>query len=197
MNLKRRNEIIDAAIELLAEGGLSNLSLKQIAAKVGFKDAAIYRHFESKEEILKAIIDRLEEGSLGVLSEVNALKNKTELEKIAFFFINRADFFSQHPQIAGIMFSNELFFINELYLARIFSLLKSHEILLVGLINEAQKKGQIRKDIEAEHIFLMIIGSLRLLISRWLSSKKSFELRQAAGRLWQSLEKVIRRKNYE
>ncbi|MFW6775606.1 TetR family transcriptional regulator [Nocardioides sp. CPCC 205120] len=52
-----RQSILDAALALSAEGGLSALSLRQVAKEVGIVPTAFYRHFSSIEELGLALVD--------------------------------------------------------------------------------------------------------------------------------------------
>jgi AcrR family transcriptional regulator len=54
---ERRTQIIDAARALFAAGGLEQVSMRNIARRVGITQAAIYQHFEDKEAILFAIAE--------------------------------------------------------------------------------------------------------------------------------------------
>ena len=54
-----REKILEAAIALFSERGFSAVSQREIAAAVGIKAASIYNHFQSKEAILEAIVERL------------------------------------------------------------------------------------------------------------------------------------------
>jgi len=55
--LNRRRKILDEATKLFYEQGYQKASLRDIAAKVGITQAAIYYHFKNKEEILFNIIE--------------------------------------------------------------------------------------------------------------------------------------------
>jgi len=57
-----RERILEAAIALFSERGFSTVSQREIAAAVGIKAASIYNHFQSKEAILEAIVERLSRG---------------------------------------------------------------------------------------------------------------------------------------
>jgi len=56
----RGEQIMSAAIRLLSEGGIAALTIKNLANSVGVTEPALYRHFDSKLDILVAILDRLE-----------------------------------------------------------------------------------------------------------------------------------------
>src|SRR5262245_60997191 len=50
-----RERILDAALDLFVRKGYGETSLREIAAALGFSKAALYYHFESKQEILLAL----------------------------------------------------------------------------------------------------------------------------------------------
>ncbi len=56
----RREQILDRASELITESGLARLTMKRIAARVGFTETAIYRHFPTKQSLLLGLMGRLE-----------------------------------------------------------------------------------------------------------------------------------------
>jgi AcrR family transcriptional regulator len=55
----RREEILDAATRLFAERGYAGASLADIAERVGIRKASLFYHFDTKEAIYAAVLDRL------------------------------------------------------------------------------------------------------------------------------------------
>ena len=55
INMDRKSEIIKATLELASENGLAAVSMNQIAEKLGISKPALYKHFESREEIIKTL----------------------------------------------------------------------------------------------------------------------------------------------
>jgi AcrR family transcriptional regulator len=53
-----QTRVLDAAIKLIAERGVSGTSLQMIADAMGVTKAAVYRQFKTKEEIVIAITER-------------------------------------------------------------------------------------------------------------------------------------------
>ena len=56
---ERKNEILDAAEELFAAKGYEKTSTGDILDRVGIARGTLYYHFKSKEDILDALIDRI------------------------------------------------------------------------------------------------------------------------------------------
>lgn len=49
-----REAILDAALKLLREEGIANLTSREIAARAGVSDASVYYHFGDREGLLRA-----------------------------------------------------------------------------------------------------------------------------------------------
>lgn len=57
--INRKEEIMEAALNLFSENGYEATSISQIADAVGIKKASLYFHFESKQDILDSIIQMI------------------------------------------------------------------------------------------------------------------------------------------
>lgn len=66
--MTRKEEIILVTLELAAANGLSNVSMSQIAEKMGMRKPSLYNHFHSKEEIIAAMYQYLRDKSKEQLS---------------------------------------------------------------------------------------------------------------------------------
>lgn len=60
----RQEELLDAAYELFAAEGFSGVSLRAIAAKAGVSHASLLRYFESKDDLLLALLSRWEDANV-------------------------------------------------------------------------------------------------------------------------------------
>ena len=52
----KQKQIVEAAIELISEKSIQGLTIKNLSQKIGLTEGAIYRHFESKLDILLTIL---------------------------------------------------------------------------------------------------------------------------------------------
>ena len=69
----RREEILDAAVELFQRNGYHATGMDAIGATAGVTGPAIYRHFKSKEDILETLLLEVSEGTL---AEVHRLTDE-------------------------------------------------------------------------------------------------------------------------
>jgi len=65
-----RERILDVALDLFIEQGFDGTSLRQIAEQLGVTKAALYYHFESKDDILLALHMRLHEFGKDALAKM-------------------------------------------------------------------------------------------------------------------------------
>jgi AcrR family transcriptional regulator len=56
---ERRREIVRVAIQLFSQRGFRGTTTKEIAQAAGVSEAIIFRHFATKEELYRAIIDQV------------------------------------------------------------------------------------------------------------------------------------------
>jgi AcrR family transcriptional regulator len=54
-----REAVVDAAIEVLDEGGIDGMNMRAVAERLGTGPASLYAHVSGKDELLALIIDRL------------------------------------------------------------------------------------------------------------------------------------------
>ena len=60
-NLINREIVADAAIGLIAESGVEALTFQSLAARLGVKHPALYRHVDGRSGLLRAVADRFME----------------------------------------------------------------------------------------------------------------------------------------
>ena len=54
-----KSKILDEALVMFAENGYNGTNLRDLAAKLGLSKSALYKHYESKEAIWNALLDRM------------------------------------------------------------------------------------------------------------------------------------------
>ncbi len=66
----RREKILDAAVLVLGERGIENLSLAQLAQALGFSTYALTYHFGAREDVLAAVAEHVETGLQAEFAEL-------------------------------------------------------------------------------------------------------------------------------
>ncbi|MEK6795235.1 MAG: TetR/AcrR family transcriptional regulator [Spirochaetota bacterium] len=185
---KRQKDIMNATLTVIAAEGVEHLTVRRIADRLSITDAALYKHFDGKTGILAAIVEEFRIDSLKALDA--AAKGVTPIDKVRLFFLDRADYFASHPEMVPVLFPESMVGGNRRLFKAVLSAMDDHKQALVVIIGEAQRKREIRIA-PPEHVFIMIMGTLRLLFTRWQYSGHGFDLAEEARALWASLVSLI------
>lgn len=187
---ERQTQIIGAALDIIAEMGIHNLTVKTLAARVNFTEGALYRHFKSKNDILAGIAELFRATSNQVLETI-VNSSLTGIGKIKTFVMERSRQFAEYPNLVQVMFSDEIFKGNVPLREKVHETMRDHHNMLSQAIQEGRECGAIRSDIPPQHLFTVIMGAQRLLVTRWKLSACAFNLNEEAAQLWTSLEKLL------
>lgn len=98
----RKNEIIEGSMRLFAQYGYHSTSLNDVASKIGVTKATLYYYFRSKDEIMKAILER----SMARMDKVLDLDKSTlsPQDKLRQFVQYHIVFGSDGAELAKITF---------------------------------------------------------------------------------------------
>jgi TetR/AcrR family transcriptional regulator len=162
-NLPRREQIVSAALELLATTPLEHLTTRHIAERVGVTQPALFRHFRSREALLLAVV---QQARLGLSSQVTQLLSvpAAALDRCDALAALLAQFVDSHPGLPRLLFADIAFDAPELRLA-VRQLVGMQQTLVAMLVVDAQKDGLARADIQADAaatLFVAMIQGLAL-----------------------------------
>jgi TetR/AcrR family tetracycline transcriptional repressor len=94
------NEIMEAALDLLDEGGVNAASVRGIAARVGVAPNAVYTYFPDKAAVVKAIVEHLlGQVDLAVFSD-RSVPWRQRIESLALELRERL---TAHPGAVNLM----------------------------------------------------------------------------------------------
>jgi AcrR family transcriptional regulator len=78
----RRQELIDAALQLFCDKGYDKTSVNDILHKVGVAKGTFYHYFKSKEELLDQLVQRLTDHAMSEINKVVENKKLNAIEKL-------------------------------------------------------------------------------------------------------------------
>src|SRR5258708_1321655 len=92
-----REDVIDAAAELVADRGYAGLNMRALAERCGVSTMTLYRHVRTKEDLMGALADRV----LGEL-ELPPPGARTWQDDVATVFTSLHDLLLAHPELVEI-----------------------------------------------------------------------------------------------
>ena len=101
---RHRQEILDAALELFSEKGFHNVSMHEIAQKAEFAVGTLYKFFENKEDLYKALVLRQADKFHSALTR--AIEEPVnEIEKLRNFVRAKGEVFSANVSVIRLYFA--------------------------------------------------------------------------------------------
>jgi AcrR family transcriptional regulator len=100
-----RRAILDAALELIAEAGMANLSLREVARKIGVTTGAPYHHFKDRGALLLEIA---KQGFEQLLQRLRAARESSEREELQAEAREYLQFAWENAARYSVMFSAEM-----------------------------------------------------------------------------------------
>ena len=102
-----RQALIDAALELIEERGVSALTLREVARQVGVTHAAPQRHFADRAALVAAVA---EQGFRGLAAHVAAVRGsaRTPAQRLRALGVAYVEYALAHPAHLRVMFSPEV-----------------------------------------------------------------------------------------
>jgi AcrR family transcriptional regulator len=168
-------EIIKATGNILTSSGVSGLTIKKLAAAMQFSESAIYRHFESKEEIIYALLDFLATNMNERLTASRSI-NENQKEQFVRLFQNQYSFFKQNPHFVVAVFSDGLMEESQRINEMIYKIMNVKIKHLKPLLIEGQQSGVFTKAISADDLTHIVMGTFRLQMYKWRMAEFQFDI---------------------
>ncbi len=191
----RREQIIQAALDVIASEGTRGLTTSALAKQVGMSEANLYRHYKNKDEILLNTVDKLGDGLLNNLEAVRNMKTANALLQLKTLFQKHLFYIEENKGIPRLLFSEEIHLGttagNDLIRAHFSKAIGTYMAGIESLIKEGQDQNRINKKIERGAIAATLIGLIQITTIKWSLSNFSFSLMETGMRLWKNYEACI------
>ena len=164
--LKRKEKVIISAIELLDERGIQGLTTKELAKREGITEPAIYKQFDSKQEIILAILDQFAKFDEVIMNTIIEQK-MTPKEGILYFAESYASYYQNYPQITTVMFSMDVFRYDEKANQKMAETMKKRQEFMTQLITRARQLCGIEMEISPEELAEMLLAVIWSTTLKW------------------------------
>ena len=185
----RQVQIVDAAMRIIASKGSRKFTAKLVGTEVGVTAGAIFRHFKTMDEIVEAIIKRIE----GILFEDFPPGVTDPIERLGIFFQNRVRAIVDNPPVSRLLLSDHLAQAGDRDQAkRLGEFKRRSNDFVLECLREAQEAGMLLGGVEPEEGTILVLGGIFALAhyrTRTLDKKK---VERVSARIWNILESLLR-----
>ena len=180
---ERREETVEAVIELASEHSPEGITTQAIATRIGVTHGALFRHFPDKSSIWKAVFNWL--GTrLGRVADTAIAAGGEPLEVLERLFHAQVAFVASHPGVPRILF-------HELQrpagsplngLAR--NIVGGYRERVRMLIARAKATGQLPTELDEVAAAILFVGTVQGLVVQSTLFSGTLDMRDAAKRVF-------------
>ena len=154
-----REALLATCLSLFAERGFARTSIDEIARAAGVTKGAMYWHFESKDHLFQAILDRIRSRWQEVVHQPVSARHDSR-ERLAQLFDSYAELFQESPEICLFLQQILLDQHHRRFSAQVAKVFSATARFVGGIIDEGKRAGTMRRDIQSRTTAHVILGML-------------------------------------
>ena len=187
---ERQQEIVEAVLDLIAKQGIQGVTMTRIADRVGITEAALYRHFRGKLEIVAATIDTAFDELHAMLTA--SAGGGTMCEMLKNVLTAHLRFIEKRPGMARILFSDEVHFNSPALRKKLSQRGEQVASLIAGLLHAGSAAGELQADLDVKSATVLYRGIIQAQVLLWAHAETKGRLVDSADGIWALYEKAIR-----
>lgn len=186
----RQEEIINAAINIIAENSAHDLSMRGVAERVGISEPAIYRHFDNKADLLLKLTHFITQDQTAILQRSDSpdVPALIQLEDMLDAVIKN---YANNRSLTTTLYATGMFYANQELVDGLSSIIENSLTSIMRLVERGRQDGSLHEKTNPDQISLVIFGAMRLLTERWILSGHDFDLVPAWSVVWGELRRML------
>lgn len=192
-NKPKYNQIIEAAVEVIAENGYHASQVSKIAKKAGVADGTIYLYFRNKEDILVSVFEE----KMGQFIEriAHGISEKNNADEKLFTLIEMHFRQLAEDHHLAIVTQLELRQSNTDLRLKINQILKPYLAVIDDIIIEGTRDKIFRDNLNIQLIRQMIFGTLDEIVTNWVMKEEKYDLVQQTSDVHEFIMSGLSTKN--
>lgn len=191
---ERQIEIIEAATKRIDEHGIQDLTIKTLAADLNLSEAALYRHFKSKNEILLGLLTYFIQEMKERLDAILSNKDRSPSELLKDLFDSQLKTFVQKPSVVSVIFSESIFQFNKELSSTVSSMMELMQSHIESIVKKGQTNGSFSKIVGVSTTTTIIMGGMRITVLKWKLSGHKSDLIRDGNKVLSGILKMLETK---
>lgn len=191
---ERQIEIIEAATKRIDEHGIQDLTIKTLAANLNLSEAALYRHFKSKNEILLGLLTYFIEEMKERLGLILSNKDRSPSELLKDLFDSQLKTFVKKPSVVSVIFSEGIFQFNKELSSTVSSMMELMQNHIEDIVKKGQANDSFSKIVGVSITTTIIMGGMRITVLKWKLSGHNSDLIKDGNKVLSGILKMIETK---
>lgn len=190
-NSPRKEQILNASLELMRKLGYQGTSMRDIASVVKMEAASLYNHISGKEIILSETCFQMAKRLLHGLAEVNDIYF-SPVEKLSLAVKNHVKVLTENTH-AGWVFVHEWRHLSDENRMRFVALRDEYEKGFITILKQGEDEG-VFQDVNNKFAVLTILASLNWVVE-WYKPQGDMTPEQIAEKLTEFILSGLKKDN--
>jgi AcrR family transcriptional regulator len=187
----RREQIAHAALALVANKGVNGLNMAGLARQVGLGASSLYRHFESKDQVLDAVLDLLHERLFGNI-QIAIEEAANPLEQLRRLLALHMHLILEYQALPRLFFSGDLYAGHPERKGKLYEIVTAYLGRVAQIIRQGQEEGTVRLDLDPDAVSVLFLGLIQPTAILWHLSDGQFNVGKQVERAWPLFHEAIR-----
>lgn len=188
---ERQIEIIEAATKRIDEYGIQDLTIKTLSSDLNLSEAALYRHFKSKNEILLGLLTYFIENMKERLEVILSKKNSGPSELLKEIFESQLNTFVKKPSVVSVIFSESIFQFNKELSNTVSSMMQLMQNHIESIVKKGQANETFTKAVGVSTTATIIMGGMRITVLKWKLTGHKSDLIKDGSKVLNGILKMI------
>ena len=185
----RQAQIVNAAMRIIATKGARRFTAQLLATEIGVTAGTIYRHFESMEAVVDAVVERMG----AILFEGFPPKGPDPVERLGLFFQQRTQAILANPHVSRILLSDHLSQAGgPAQVKRLEEFKRRSRTFVIGCLREAAQDGTLAAETSPEAGAVIVLGSILSLSHATARIASGARIERLSDEVWSVLERALR-----
>lgn len=181
---------MEAARKLIMRAGSEHVTVRNMAKEVGISEAAIYRHFKSKTEILSFLADSVADGLLHDIDTAGSI-GFTSVDIIDEILRTHLSRIEQRRGLSFLVLAEIISFGDKSLNKKVSGNIQIYVDRLKLLLADGIRAGLVRDGVNVEAAALLLFGMIQSLVNLWTLSGYKFDLVEKYSEFWKVYRESI------
>lgn len=179
-----REAIVDAAVQEFAQEGLGGARVERISKRAETSDRMLYYHFESKESLFLAALEKVHDDMIAAEGRINLerLDPREGLKRLIAFIWR---YFQEHPEFISLVNAENMYGARHVHRSERIKQSAIPQLRIVeDLLARGVAAGHFRRDVTVMELHLTIVSLCYYYLSNaaTMSNFLGFDMKQQEAR---------------
>jgi AcrR family transcriptional regulator len=175
----KKSEILKVAAKVFRAKGYHGTRIQDIAEALDMQKGSLYYYIDTKEDLLKGLVEDVVEQSVELLARINDTEHKPQ-DKLRLCVEGHLELYHNNIDAFGVFLNEDIELLNKNSEKDVLAMLKEYENGWYNIFMEGVKCGDFRSDRDYKVVVKGALGMLNWTY-KWYHMRSGYSIKELAG----------------